>query len=278
MLDVENEQMIRALATDRADQAFNIPILPGRAVRRGPVPDPHCSHTSLECNTECSVVVANEIFRCTVPGKRFGDLVRQPLGRRIAGHREPQQPPPLVPENQKCEKLLERNCWNHKQINRRNSFHVIADEGLPGLQWPIWPRHHVNRNCGLGDLDAELEQLAMDLGGAPEWVLKAHSSDQVAHLFGDPRSAPGRTRPPSPVSGETHSMPPQDSLGPDNGYGVKDARAATIEPNEQCAIGPTQMRSTWRTLPKNVELMPQHQDLGLQLLSRLEAVAQHADE
>jgi len=38
------------------------------------------------------------------------------------------------------------------------------------------------------------------------------------------------------------------------------------------------MRSTWRTLPKNVELMPQHQHLGLQLLSRLEAVAQHADE
>ncbi len=69
-----------------------------------------------------------------------------------------------------------------------------------------------------------------------------------------------------------------EAIGPDNGYGVKDARAATIEPNEQGAIGPTQMRSTWRTLPKNVELMPQHQDLGLQLLSRLEAVAQHADE
>jgi hypothetical protein len=38
------------------------------------------------------------------------------------------------------------------------------------------------------------------------------------------------------------------------------------------------MRSTWRTLPKNVELMPQHQDLGFQLVSRPEAVAQHADE
>jgi hypothetical protein len=34
----------------------------------------------------------------------------------------------------------------------------------------------------LGDFDAELEQLTMDLGGAPQWVLKAHSSDQVAHL------------------------------------------------------------------------------------------------
>jgi hypothetical protein len=38
------------------------------------------------------------------------------------------------------------------------------------------------------------------------------------------------------------------------------------------------MQSAWRSLPKNVELMPQHQDLGFQLLSRLEAVAQHADE
>jgi hypothetical protein len=38
------------------------------------------------------------------------------------------------------------------------------------------------------------------------------------------------------------------------------------------------MRSTWRALPKNVELMPQHQDLGFQLVSRPEAVAQHANE
>ena len=38
------------------------------------------------------------------------------------------------------------------------------------------------------------------------------------------------------------------------------------------------MRSPWRTLLQDIELIPQHQDLGFQLLSRLEAVAQHADE
>src|SRR5216684_8869242 len=58
----------------------------------------------------------------------------------------------------------------------------------------------------------------MDLGGAPQWVLKAHSSDQFAHLLGDPWSATGRTRLPSPVSGETHAMPTQDGVGPNMRY------------------------------------------------------------
>jgi hypothetical protein len=71
---------------DRADQAFNISVLPGRAERGGPVPDAHCSHASLERDAECSVIVADEIFRCPLPRKRFGDLAYQPLGRRISGH------------------------------------------------------------------------------------------------------------------------------------------------------------------------------------------------
>jgi hypothetical protein len=38
------------------------------------------------------------------------------------------------------------------------------------------------------------------------------------------------------------------------------------------------MWSTWRALLQNIELMPQRQNLGFQLPSRLEAVAQQADE
>ena len=39
-----------------------------------------------------------------------------------------------------------------------------------------------------------------------------------------------------------------------------------------------QMHSTWHALLQDVELMPQYQDFGFQSPSRLEAIAQHADE
>ena len=108
----------------------------------------------------------------------------------------------------------------------------------------------IDRNRGLGDLDVELEQLARDLGSAPERVLKTHFSDQVAHLFADPRSTPKRSGIPSPISGKTHSMPTYNSLGPDDGYGVKNARTATIGPNEQGSVSPMQIQSAWRAAAK----------------------------
>src|SRR5258708_31495024 len=111
-------------------------------------------------------------------------------------------------KNKKCIELLKGNRRNQKQINRRNPLHMVAKEGLPSLQWPISPRHHVDRDCGLSDLDADLEQLAMYLSGAPKRVLQAHSSDQIAYLFVDPRSAPVGTGLPSPVGGDAHSMRP----------------------------------------------------------------------
>src|SRR6516165_8275218 len=60
-----------------------------------------------------------------------------------------------------------RRIGTTKEIDRRNPLCMIAKEGLPRLQWPIAPRHHVDRDRGLGDLDAEFEQLAMDLGERP---------------------------------------------------------------------------------------------------------------
>src|SRR5262245_54647664 len=97
----------------------------------------------------------------------------------------------------------------------------------------------------------------MDLGRAPQRVLEAHASDQVANFFSNPRSSPAWAGLPSPVSGKAHSMPSHNGLGSDDGYGIKDARAATIEPDEQSTVDPPQMWSARRLPLQNIELMTQ---------------------
>jgi hypothetical protein len=182
-------------------------------------------------------------------------------------------------QNKERKELLKRNGWDHEQVNRRNSLRVIADEGLPGLQRSIPPRHHVDRNCRLGDLDAELEQLAVHLGGTPQPVLKAHSSDQIAQLSGDPRTAARRPGLPPPVSGKALAMPTHHGLQPDNGDGVQDRRAAPIEPDDQGPVDPTQTHlAVRRTLLQDVQLMTQHQDFSFQLPPGLKPFAQRAEQ
>ncbi|WP_292532311.1 hypothetical protein [Methylocystis sp.] len=72
-------------------------------------------------------------------------------------------------------------------------------------------------------------------------------------------------------------MPAHNGLRPDDGYGVKNARTATIEPNEHGAVGPAQKQAARRALLQNIQLMPQYQDLGFQLPPRFEAVTQRTE-
>jgi hypothetical protein len=130
----------------------------------------------------------------------------------MPGNRKPQQLPPPVAENKKCEELLKGNRQNYKEINRRDPVSVVVKEGLPSLRWSTLPRYHVLRDCRLGDVEAELQKLAVDMRRTPERVLEAHSSDKVAHPFVDLRSAAERAGFPSPKCSEAFAMPTHDRL------------------------------------------------------------------
>jgi hypothetical protein len=125
----------------------------------------------------------------------------------------------------------------------------MADPAAVPCRWKPWTERP---RC-------QFEQFAVNLGSAPQRVLKTHSSDQLAHLSGDPRPTPGRAGFPSPVAGKTLAMPAYDSLGPDDAHCIQNAGVATIEPDEQGAVDPTQMQPTARrALLQDVELMPQY--------------------
>src|SRR5512139_3361275 len=61
-------------------------------------------------------------------------------------------------------------------------MHVIMQERSPSRGGGFGPPCEVSANRGLAHVDAELEQLAMDAGRAPERVCQAHLADQITDL------------------------------------------------------------------------------------------------
>jgi hypothetical protein len=85
----EDDHMIQALASQRADQTFSDTILPWRSRRNRPVADAHRRDATGEDVPIGPVIIAHQIGRGRCPGERFGDLPGEPSCRRVAGDLEP---------------------------------------------------------------------------------------------------------------------------------------------------------------------------------------------
>ena len=60
---------------------------------------------------------------------------------------------------------------------------MIVEEGPPGLGRRLVTAHQVLAHAGLADVDAQLQQLAVNPRSAPEWVFTTYGANQLPHLF-----------------------------------------------------------------------------------------------
>jgi hypothetical protein len=67
----------------------------------------------------------------------------------------------------------------------RNVGQVVAQKGPPGRGGDLGTPRHPPPNCGLADLDAELEQFPVDAGRSPQRVGFAHAADQITDFCAD---------------------------------------------------------------------------------------------
>jgi hypothetical protein len=81
----QDHDMIQAFSPDRADEPFDVSVLPGRARRSWSVSDAHGSKTSRYHKAILSISVPNEVLGRLIPGESLGDLAGDPFGRRIGG-------------------------------------------------------------------------------------------------------------------------------------------------------------------------------------------------
>src|SRR5690242_2901030 len=94
------------------------------------------------------------------------------------------------------------DCRHHEKVHRGDAVSMVTKERLPALRRRGPPPRHILGHTGLADLDAQLEQLAMDPRRSPQRIGNAHLADQLAYLRRYSWSATTAPRIPPPVRSE----------------------------------------------------------------------------
>src|ERR1700730_17962480 len=84
----EHDDVVETLPSDRADQPFDISILPWGSRRRRPITDADAFEASGHDLTIDRIAVADQITRSFSPRKRMSDLPSDPLRCRMRGDTE----------------------------------------------------------------------------------------------------------------------------------------------------------------------------------------------
>jgi len=103
--------------------------------------DTHVSHLSPEGIAEDSIAVAQQVARKLVKGERFSQLLYRPGGRRMGGHIEVQNAPPVMGQYQEHAKNLETDGGDSKEVDRDQLLDVILQERAPGLRRRLATAH-----------------------------------------------------------------------------------------------------------------------------------------
>src|SRR5262245_25200286 len=85
-----------------------------------------------------------------------------------------------VLQDQESVQQAKRDRRDHEQIHRCDAVGMIVKKGLPALRRRRPSLRHVFCDGGLPDIDAKLEQFAVDPGCAPKRVCDTHLADKAA--------------------------------------------------------------------------------------------------
>jgi len=136
---------------------------------------------------------------------------------------------------------------------------VVAEKSLLPLRRQTSPSQHVFRNRRLGDIKAELEQLAVNPRRAPKRIFLAHTAHEI-----NPGPAAWIVRFPTPPGAKTHPVPANDCLRTHDRRGVADIGETPIQPDEQRPITAGKPQPFRSLSMQNVQLMAKDENFGFQ--------------
>jgi hypothetical protein len=166
----DNDDVVQALASHRANEPLGERVLPGAVRGRDDFTDPHPLDALAKRVPVDAVATAEKITRRRIVPERVDELPGGPGGGGMLGDVEVNEAPAVVGEHDEDEEDAEPSSGHGEEIDRDQVPDMIGQKGSPGLRWRGASLRDQARDGALGHIDAELEELAMDSWGAPEWV------------------------------------------------------------------------------------------------------------
>lgn len=163
---VEHNQVIKAFATYGANHPFDIRALPWGTWRGKHLFDSHRFHLLDEVMPENAVAVPQQITWRALPRKCFPELLSRPFGSRMRRDSEMHNPPTLVGQYQKHIQDLEPDRRHGEEIDGYKALDMVLEESPPRLGRRLATADQVFAHARFADIDAELQQLAMDTPGS----------------------------------------------------------------------------------------------------------------
>jgi len=109
---------------------------------------------------------------------------------------------------------LKTDGWYREEINRNHALYMIVEERPPSLRRRLSVAEQVLAHARFADIDAELQQFAVNARRAPERILTAQHPNQSADLLrhGGP-SRLSRSNFPGPKEAKALPVPADDGGG-----------------------------------------------------------------
>ena len=73
-------------------------------------------------------------------------------------------------------------------MRRHRTVDMILEKGPAGLEWWLPAADQIFADARLADIEAQLEQFAVNARCTPAWILTAHAADQFPDFRRDSRT------------------------------------------------------------------------------------------
>jgi hypothetical protein len=178
-----------------------------------------------------------QVARGGVPRERLHELLGRPPSGGGVGDVDLDDTSP-VRQDDEDEQDLEQYRGHGEEVHGDEAPNVVGEERTPRPRWRRSTADQVLGDRGLRDLEAELLELAVDPGCAPQGVGASHVSDERADVRRDGGVAgPRPAALPGPEELEASPLPPDHRGGLDDGDGIVPAgpQAGQQDPEQAVA-------------------------------------------